>query len=201
MISFTFSATVDLIDVEKYQAAVRQEMRRVFMKAGQKFLLAAVPKIPVWAGMARGSLRNAEDLFGKVTNDATSKTGVRIRTTKNKKVGSGEGRGGGDVIRQLYRRGYYYTPPGGAKIERTPQSGRQFATPTGKILELSGAALASGKYSYYFRFSVNITYFDRLDDKWGAFKAGSDALDTYVRANITLPDPLQFTTRKTVGRK
>jgi hypothetical protein len=196
MINLTFSATVDLIDVDKYRAAVRTEMRRVFMKAGQKFLLKAIPRIPVWAGMARGAFRNAEDIFGKVTNDVTS--GVRIRTTQGRGTA---GRGGGEKITQTYRRGYYYTPPGGSKIERTPQSGRQFATPSDKILELSGAALASGKHSFYFRFSVNITYFTKLDDKWGAFKAGSAALEEYLRANITLPDPLKFTTRKTVGKK
>lgn len=198
MIYLTFSATVDLIDINQYQLAVREEMRRVFMKAGQKFLLAAVPRIPIWAGMARGSLRNAEDLFGKVTNDAQSTTGVRIRTTQGR---GSAGRGGGEKITSLYRRGYYYTPPGGARIERTPQSGRQFATPTDKILELSGAALASGKYSYYFRFSVNITYFETLDDRWGAFKAGSNALEAYIKANLTLPNPLEYTTRKTVGKK
>lgn len=201
MINLTFSATVDLIDIKLYQNAVREEMRRVFMKAGQKFLLRAIPKVPIWAGMARGAFRNAEDLFGKVTNDAQSKTGVRIRTTQNRKPGSKAGRGGGERITSLYRRGYYYTPPGGAKIERTPQAGRQFATQSDKILELSGAALASGKYSYYFRFKVDITYFTKLDDKWGAFKAGAAALEEYIKTNISLPDPLKYTTRKTIGKK
>lgn len=200
--NLTFSISTDLIDINKYQAAVRQAIRTCFMKAGQKFLLAAVPRIPIWTGMARGALRNLEDLVGKVTNDAQSSTGVRIRTTqgRNALTGGSTGRGGGSKITSAYRRGYYYQPPSGARIERTPQSGRQFATPTDKIFDVTGASLASGKTSYYFRFKVDITYFDRLDTaKWGAFKAGADALEAYIKTNLVLPNPLDYTTRKLVG--
>lgn len=194
----TFTATVESFDAVKYGQAVKNAVRKCFMKAGQKFLLAAIPRIPIWTGMGRGAFRNAEDLFGKVTNDAQSGS-VRIRTTQNKKAGSGAGRGGGEAITFKYRRGYYYKPPGGSSIERTPQAGRQFATPTDKILEVSGASLASGNTSYYFRFEVNITYFDKFDrEKWGAFKAGQDAIEAYVKANLELPDPLEFMTRKVI---
>lgn len=188
---FTFSASVEVFDKEKYMKALKAEIRRVFMKAGQKFLLAAIPRVPVWTGMARGAFRNAEDLFGKVTNDAQS-GGVRIRTTRS----AGQGRGGGGSNKG--RRGWYYTPPGGTKIQRTPQAGRLFATPTENILDVAGITLVSGRDAFYFRFEVNITYFDRFDaEKWGSFKAGGQAFEDYVRANLTLPDPLTFMTRKT----
>jgi hypothetical protein len=164
------------------------------MKAGQKFLLAAIPRVPIWTGMARGAYRNAEDLFGKVTNDKTQ--GVRIRTTQGRGTA---GRGGGQSITSKYRRGYFYYPPGGGRVERTPQSGRQFATPTDKILDVGGATIASGKTSFYFRFEINITYFNTLDEsKWGSFKAGAQALQDYVNANLKLPDPIQFMTRKLI---
>jgi hypothetical protein len=189
-VKLTFSASVEVFDKDKYLAAVREEVRRVFMKAGQKFLLAAIPRIPVWTGMARGAFRNAEDLFGKVTNDAQS-SGVRIRTTR----GANQGRGGGSSNAGA-RRGWYYKPPGGSVIERSPQAGRQFATPSDKIFD--NATLATGRTAFYFRFEVDITYFTRFDDaKWGAFKAGGQALEDYVRANLKLPDPLKFMTRKT----
>lgn len=188
----TVTATIEKFDEKKYMAAVKTAVRQCFMKAGQKFLLAAIPRVPIWAGMARGAFRNAEDLFGKVTADKTS--GYRIRTTQGK---GGAGRGGGDKITTKFRRGYYYTPPGGGKIERTPQSGRQFATPSEKILD--SATLATGKSSFYFRFEINITYFNTLDEaKWGAFKAGAEALKTYVEKNLELPDPLKFMVRKLV---
>lgn len=187
----TFTATVEQFDAAKYRAAVNKAIRSCFMKAGQKFLLAAIPRVPVWTGMARGAFRNAEDLFGKVTNDVTS--GVRIRTTQGR---GAAGRGGGNKITSKFRRGYYYKPPGGVAHMRTPQSGRQYATPTDKILD--SATLASGKTSFYFRFEVNITYLDRFESKWGAFKAGSDAVEAYVKAHLELPDPLKFMTRKLI---
>jgi hypothetical protein len=194
----TFTATVEKFDQGKYKQAVNEAVRKCFMKGGQKFLLASIPKVPQWTGMARGAFRNAEDLFGKVTNDAQS-GGVRIRTTQNKTAGSKAGRGGGDAIRAKFRRGYFYKPPGGAKIERTPQAGRQFATKTTDILEVSGAALASGNTSYYFRFEIDISYFDKFDrEKWNSFKAGQDALEEYVKNNLVLPDPLKYMTRKLI---
>lgn len=187
----TFTATVDKFDADGFKAAVRTAIRKTFMKAGQKFLLAAIPKVPVWTGMARGAYRNAEDLFGKVTNDVTS--GNRIRTTQGK---GGAGRGGGSKITSKFRRGYFYTPPGGAKHERTPQSGRQYATETTKILD--NAVIASGKTSFYFRFEIDITYFNTLDAAWGSMKAGADAVEDYVKENLELPDPLKYVTRKLI---
>lgn len=189
----TVTATVEKFDKEKYLKAVKEAVRKCFMKAGQKFLLAAIPRIPIWTGMARGAFRNAEDLFGKVTADKTQ--GHRIRTTKGKGTA---GRGGGEKITFKFRRGYFYYPPGGGKIPRTPQSGRQFATPTDKILEITGASLATGNMSFYFRFDVDITYLDKWEHKWLAFKAGGDALKEYIEKNLVLPDPLTFMVRKLV---
>ena len=79
----TFTATVEKFDEAAYGRAVRDAIRKCFMKAGQKFLLAAIPKVHIWTGMARGAFRNLEDIVGKVTNDAQSGN-VRIRTTQNK---------------------------------------------------------------------------------------------------------------------
>lgn len=190
----TFSAIIEEFDQEKYMRAVREAVRVCFMKAGQKFLLAAIPRIPVWTGMARGAFRNAEDLFGKVTADKQS-GGFRIRTTRSK----GEGRGGGSKITSNYRKGYYYYPPGGGRIARTPQSGRPFATPTDKILDMGGATLSKGKMAFYFRFKVDLTYVDKLDPaKWLAFKTAEAVVEQYVRDNLVLPDPIQFMTRKQV---
>lgn len=191
--NLTFTATVEKFDQEAYLDAVRKEVQRVFMKAGQKFLLAAIPRIPILTGMARGAFRNAEDLFGKVTNDVTS--GVRIRTTR----GKGESRRGGSTnTGSLTNRKYYYYPPGGGRVLRTPQAGRDFATPSENILEITGATLATGRTSFYFRFKVDISYLDINEVKWQAFKLGGEALAQYVKDNLTLPDPLKFVTRKIV---
>lgn len=191
--NITFTASIDIIDETKYLDAVKKEVARVFKKAGQKFLLAAIPQIPILTGMARGAFRNAEDLFGKVTNDVTS--GVRIRTTR----GKGQSRKGGyKNIGGTTNRTYYYYPPGGGRVLRTPQAGRDFATPSDKILEITGASLASGRTSFYLRFKVDISYLDINEVRWQAFKLGGDALAQFVKDNLTLPDPLKFMTRKIV---
>lgn len=171
----TFSASVEVFDKEKYMVAVKEAIRQCFLKAGQKFLLAAVPRVPIWSGMARGAFFNAEDLFGKVSGSA-------VRT----------GRGAGK--RNTFgKRGYYYNG-----IERTPQAGRQFSTPAAQILDGAGASLASGRTAFYFKYDINIIYFTKFDvEKWGALKAGGAAFEEYVRANLVLPDPLKFMTRKT----
>ncbi len=160
--------------------AVREEIRRTFIKGGRAFLLASVERIPVWTGMARGALRNAEDIFGQVASG-------RIDTRRGGRVSNKTG----------LPRPYYYYPPTGGRIERTPEAGRQFATQPDEILQLTGASLAKGRTAFYFRFNVDITYFNVLDAvKWGAMKAGTDAFENYIRNNIDLPDPLTYTTRK-----
>ncbi len=181
------TATIDKFNKQKYIKAVQEEMQRAFFRAGQRFLVAAVPRVPIWAGMARGAFRNAEDLFGKVSQDKTS--GHRIRKHKR---GGGHGR----AAPVQYRRGYYYKPPGGGTIERSPEAGRQFSTPTNEIMQLEGAQVARGRYSFTLIYKIDITYFTKLDEtKWGAMKAGQEAAEKYLLANLTLPDPLQYMER------
>ena len=181
----TFSANVEVFDKNKYLTALREAIRAVFIKGGQKFLLAAVPRIPIWTGMARGALRNLEDLVGKVS--AVGDT-FRIRGTR-----------GGGSRNPAYRKGYYYYPPGGPRIERSPQAGRLFATPPDQVFNLKGATLASGRLAFYFRYEVDIKYVDILDPvKWQAFKAGAEALEAYVKLNLKLPNTKAFFTRKRV---
>lgn len=180
----SFIASVESFNQAKYITAVKEAIRLAFIKGGRQFLLAAVPRVPIWAGMARGAFRNAEDLFGKVGREGS---GYRIRTT----------RGGGAAAGP--RLGYYYYPPGGARIQRTPQAGRQFATPANQIIGGTPSLVSGGRTNFYFRFKIDITYFTRLDDaKWGAFRAGTAALESYVRANLKLPDPVKFITRKQI---
>jgi hypothetical protein len=188
----TISATIENLDRDKYATAVRDEMRRVFFKGAQRLMLAAIPRIPIWTGMARGAFLNLEDLVGKVTKDAQS-GGYRIRTTRS--AGIRRLGGGRDVSRKP---GYYYYPPGAGRVLRTPQAGRAFSTPTEDIMPLTAGFLAKGRTAYYFRYQVNLTYFDMLEPKWGAFKAGEQAMMAYVEENFELPDPMKYLIKKTV---
>lgn len=184
----TFSANIEVFDKDKYMEAVRAEFKRVFIKAGQRFLLIVIPKIPIWTGMLRGVFRNLEDIVGKVTADSQS-GGYRIRGT----------RGGGNSNISS-KNNYYYYPPDGGKVLRTPEAGRQFSTSPDKIIDLEGGSLASGKTAMYFKFDVNLTYFDTIDQKLGIMKAGADALGEYIKENVKLPNPLEFITRKIIRK-
>lgn len=180
------TSTLGNFDKDKFLIAVQAHIKAVFIKAMRLFLLAAVPKIPVRTGFARSALRNLEDIAGKVTADKQSGS-YRIRGT----------RGGGSD--EKVSRDYYY-PPTGGRVLKTSQSGRQFATPTNQILNISGGKMASGRTAFYFKFEVNIAYFDLLDRTvWGAFKAGEQAMESFIKANLNngFPQVGKFLTRKT----
>lgn len=184
MIGLTYSIYVDKFARNKYIAAIRDSIQQTLTEAGRKFLLAAIPRIPVRTGFARSAFRNAEDIFGRVSVDKTS--GLRIRGTRG---GSTK-----DVIRR-YRE--YYYPPGGGRVLKTTNAGRAFSTPPDEIVILSGT-VASGRNAFYLKFTVNITYVDLLDrTTWGAFAAGEAAVNAYIRSNIErrLPDAAKFMTR------
>lgn len=172
---------------EKYLKAVNEAIKLAFTKGAQQFLLAAVPKIPIYTGFSRGAFRELEELVGKVTKDAQS-GGYRIRTTRS----AGEKRGAGAVekVRNVPARHRYYYPPGGGRVFKTNQSGRPFA----KVSFPSGVAtVARGRAEFIFKFTVDITYVDKLDKtRWGAFKAGEEAMMRYIEARLELPDPVEF---------
>lgn len=185
----TVSATFEKFNSQAYMDAVREQIRVAFMVAGRRFLTTAVPRIPIWTGMARGAFRNAEDLFGQVSSSGPKRP-VRIRIGR-----------GGSRNNTPRRTGYFYYPPAGARVARTPQQGRVYATPSAEILQLEGKSTATGRTAMYFKFAIDITYFTKLDnEKWQSFKEGGQAVADFMRDNIVLPDPTEsrFMVRKTI---
>ena len=186
---------------DKFLKVMHEQVRQAFIKGAQQFLLAAVPRIPVYTGFSRGAFRNLEDLAGKVTKDAQS-GGYRIRTTRS----AGGRRAGGNaeqVAKGIPERHRWYYPPGGGRVYKTNQSGREFATPTSDILPGSVASIARGRGQIIFKFAVNITYVDSLDQaKWGAFKAGEAAMLAYLTKAFSNLDfgNVDFTTTSRIGR-
>lgn len=155
---------------ELYISDVREEMRRVFRRAAQRFLVAAVPNVRVFTGFTRGAFRNLEDVAGQVSFTAA---GPRI---EGRRKGSKDNSG---------RRGYYYYPPSGGRVLRTPEAGRDFSTKG----ESNIFRIARGKTSFYFSFAVDITYYTK--SAWGkaSWQAGVEAFKQYVADNIRLPKP------------
>lgn len=173
------------LDVEAYLAAVRETIRKAFKEAGRRYLVAAAPPVisHIFTGFTRGSFRNLEDAVeGSIRAEGS---GIRIRTggSSSKNTIKGQRSGG---------RRYYYYPPGGGRVLRTPEAGRGFSTPSGKIF-----SVANSKTTFYFRFDISIVYF--LKSSWGK-KALQDGEDAFlaVMNNVKLPDYLKYMKVRTI---
>jgi hypothetical protein len=75
MPSVNMSVWLPVLDRERYLRDFRQAIRQSVILAAQKFLEAAIPKIPVWTGMASGALENLE-IFAGVSVPRDSPRGI-----------------------------------------------------------------------------------------------------------------------------
>lgn len=159
MLSFNYQVSLTKVNQRAFTKALKEACREAMKQAAREFLLAAVPRIPVFTGFARGSLGNLEDIVGRIRENGEG----RLFFNRNQ---------GGRTTPYYHRKErYYYYPGDGRKIERNTVSGRQFATPTGSIL-----TVAEDSKVFYFKFSVDIKYFTRLDKaRWHAFETGEIA--------------------------
>lgn len=150
--------------IKDYQKSVDAAVK----KAARSFLLAAVPLVPEFTGMARGAFGNLEDLVGRVQG---GKVNTKLKSLKK--------------AQNLQPKTYYYYPAKGSRVVRNTISGRQFATPTKEILGSGQLTRANAKSRVVFKFSIDISYFDYLDKKeWGAFKAGKAAFDAELKIQL-----------------
>jgi hypothetical protein len=67
MPNLKLTASWPQLDRERYLADFKSAVERCVVLAARQFLLAAVPRIPVFTGFARGSLGNLEDVAGRVS--------------------------------------------------------------------------------------------------------------------------------------
>jgi hypothetical protein len=169
----TVTATLDYIDLLKWKDLVTKFMQALLKKAAGEFLLDAVPRIPIWTGHARSAFKNLEDVAGKIVAASDYSSGIRLRKDR---------KGGRQV--KILRNEYYY-PPSGGRVRKTTQSGREFATKPEDIIDVKGIKLASGRAAFYFKFEIDITYFNLLDrDRWHSFEVGTKIFEDYVKAHI-----------------
>lgn len=162
------TASWPVLDREAYLNAHQSAVNQAVMKAARKFLLAALPLIPVFTGFAAGAFGNLEDVVGRVQ-------GGRVRTNlKSVKT-----------ARLLQSQTYYYYPKSGPRVVRNTISGRQFATKPADIIGSGQLTRATTKSRIVFKFSVDIGYFDYLDrTKWHAFAAGKQAFDAELKIQL-----------------
>lgn len=168
-LGLNYRVALPSLEKDKFIKAVREACRKAMYKAAREFLLAAVPRIPVLTGFARGSLGNLEDIVGKVTANG-------INTSRK-----------GDRKASYYqKRKYYYYTAKGTRIIRNNITGRQFATKPDKIF----TTLSEDRTSLIFKFSVDISYFNYLDrERWHAFSEGNKAFNESLRAEFNKLKP------------
>lgn len=150
---------------QDYQAIAIEAMKA----AARKFLLAAAPKIPVFTGFSRGSLGNLEDLVGQVTPAGRINRKLKAVTK----------------VKRLQNKIYYYKG-----VEKNNVTGRQFATPTDKIITPGRVTKATKSGRIVFLYESDIEYFTYWDKtRWEAFKAGQEALEAEFARQIAKLTP------------
>lgn len=181
------------IDIGKLSDSFHKKIQVQMRQAAREFARAAMAKVHVRTGFARGSLGNITSTLSMnpETGQVSSKSGRRSNPAGaffeaarlfraatfsvgggflgNKKPPKSSGRVKG---------GEYYKG-----VLKTPTSGRQFATPTGQIFtnKMWG--------EYLFNYTVDIIYYainDFFSNKftpsapWGSFEAGRLAFKRYM---------------------
>lgn len=167
MSGFRYRVSFPQLQADKFTADVKTACREALIMAARKFLLVAVPRVPTFTGFSRGAFGNLEDATGRVQ-------GGRINT----KVG-----GYVKATNYATRKYYYYSNRG--KVLKNTITGRQFATQPAEIFSKGRARVASSDSVIFFRFTIDIKYFNYLDPaKWGAFKAGQAAFNQELKTQL-----------------
>lgn len=163
------------LDRVRYINDFQQAINLAVLKAARAFLLAAVPRIPILTGMARSAFSKLEDFAGRVESG-------------NQTIHSGKG-GRTRIVPRAGRK-YYYYPPGGARIERTNISGRQFATDLPDIYGEGRLTKVTVGSRFVFKFEVDISYVDINEPRWHAFEEGRKAFNATLKEELdkTIPD-------------
>lgn len=106
-----FYGTIDTLEFDSagYTRAMREALEVQFRQAARAFVRAAILKIPVETGMARGSFKD----IGRFLN-----VQIPINPTRS---------------------GKYYPPNGGAPIPKTPEAGAALSTPPDQIIKWDDA--------------------------------------------------------------
>jgi hypothetical protein len=190
-VGFSYRVSFPEFKADKFIGAVKKSCNEALIKAARKFLLAALPHVPIFTGFARGAFGNLEDAVGRFTPGG-EKTGASIEGQ----------RGGFTAARNFARRPYYYYPKKGERVLRNTVTGRQFSTPSDQIFSKGKAVVAEGETVIFFRFSIDISYVNYLDrNKWGAFKAGQVAFDAELRQQLSnLPKVGKFLVKKDIKK-
>lgn len=138
---------------EAFKTAIKLEMRN----AAREFVKAALPRVPVRTGFARGTLLNLQDAIEMTaaSNPASFKKKLAKRPSKNSPLNG--------------KLEYY------EGVLKTPDNARGFSTPTNRVFTNNGKA-------WSFNYDNTVLYYELNDAKyqWLSYKFGEAAFIDYL---------------------
>lgn len=145
---------------DAFKKAIQLEMRN----GAREFVKAALPRVPVRTGFARGTLLNLSDAIGlaSASNPKVLKAKMAKRVPKNV---------------SLNGQTEYYEG-----VAKNPDAGRQFSTPLNKVFTNNGR-------TFNFNYEQTVLYYEINDQgpnphtpsaPWRSFEFGSAAFISYL---------------------
>lgn len=167
---------------KEFSEAFKKALNIQIRKAAKEFLKAAILRVPVRTGFARGGLGNLATAIGLAA--ASDKTSFINKFNRRRKQGAS-----GSRIE-------FYKSPGGSKVLKTPENARRYATPIDKVFK-------EVNNIFTFNYNITILYYNLNDffsnakvasAPWKSFAAGRNAFIDYLRITgiAKLPQLKQF---------
>ena len=138
---------------DAFKKAIALEMRN----AARKFVEAALPRVPVRTGFARGTLLNLTDAIGMAA--ASSPAAFKKKLAKRPKQNS--------PVNGLVE---YYEG-----VLKTPDAARAFSTPSNRVFTNNGK-------SWQFNYDNTVLYYEINDERlnWRSYQYGTAAFIDYL---------------------
>lgn len=155
----TFVATGFEFKRAEFSDAFKKAIQLELRNGAKEFVKAALPRVPVRTGFARGTLLNLADAIGY--NAASNKEGFnRKLMSKRLKVKNVSVNG---------KLEYYEGVP------KTPENARQFSTQINKVFTNNGR-------TFSFNYENTVLYYEINDERyqWRSFIFGSEAFISYL---------------------
>ncbi len=153
----TFTATGFQFKRAEFSDAFKKAIQLEMRNGAREFLKAALPRVPVRTGFARGTLLNLADAIGisAASNPTNFKKKLAKRPRQSKPVNG--------IIE-------YYEG-----VLKTPEAARGFSTPIGRVFTNNGKAFS-------FNYDNTVLYYEINDEKllWRSFEIGSEAFINYL---------------------
>jgi hypothetical protein len=146
-------------DAKGFITVTFKSMREQMLAAAQDFLLAALPKVPIVTGMARGSYLNMLQLLDK--------NGLKGADDLVPTVAPASGR---------LKNGHYrkYIHSDGEVHAKQPETAKQFSTSRGQIITRVGDKIS-------FQYNIDVVHYNIMDEfnpyggSWRSIRRGKEA--------------------------